>query len=107
MRRFPVVLAVLLACALSSYASVNGDEDGCTRNGTLLAGKVKIVENFADFKVKVVNSFPDLKVKVVDHFADDCGEWKFVESFPDFTVQFVDAFPDFTIKFVEHFPGLD
>lgn len=106
MKRFCALLAVLLAGTLNGHAFVDDDKDGCTRKGKFLAGKVKVVENFADFKVKIDDSFPYLKVKIVEHFADDCGEWQFVGSFPDFTVEFVDSFPDFTIKFVDNFPGV-
>ena len=33
-------------------------------------GKIKIVDNFPDYKIKVVDNFPDLKVKKVDNFPD-------------------------------------
>lgn len=71
-----------------------------------LYGKVKVVDNFADYKVKIVTSFPDLKVKKVDNFADSPGLWQFVKDFPDFTIQIVSDFPDFTIQFVDAFPGV-
>ena len=74
--------------------------------GKKLCGKVKVVENFPDFKVQVVDHFPDLKVQKVEHFPDDIGKWQFVEDFPDFTIEYVEHFPDFTIQFVDHFPGL-
>lgn len=76
-------------------------------HGKRLAGRVKVVDAFADFDVKVVKAFPDLNVKVVDCFADDPGEWQFVESHPDFTVRFVDGFPDFTIRYVDSFPSVE
>lgn len=96
------VRCVSFKIATGKDSPIEGD---CTCKGIPLYGKVKVVENFADFKVKIVSSFPDLKVKTVSSFPDDCGEWQFVESFPDFTIQFVESFPDFTIKFVESFPG--
>ncbi|MBQ8920501.1 MAG: hypothetical protein IJ056_10435 [Acidaminococcaceae bacterium] len=74
--------------------------------GIRLAGKVKVVSNFADIKVQVVNSFPDLKVKRVDNFPDKIGEWKFVDNFPDFTIQYVNSFPDIKIQFDNNFPGV-
>ena len=82
------------------------DKKNCSINGIKLAGKVKVVKNFADFKVKKVSSFPDIEVKKVNNFPDDCGEWKFVDSFPDFTIQYVDSFPDFTIRMTDSFPGV-
>ncbi|MCP1225289.1 hypothetical protein [Sebaldella sp. S0638] len=82
------------------------DKKTCSMNGIKLAGKVKVVKNFADFKVKVVSSFPDIEVKKVSSFPDDCGEWQFVDSFPDFTIEYVTSFPDFTIRMVDHFPGV-
>lgn len=93
---------------LSSKIATDKDstnEGDCTCKGIPLYGKVKVVEDFADFKVEIVSSFPDLKVKKVSSFPDDCGEWEFVDSFPDFTIQYVESFPDFTIQFVESFPG--
>ena len=72
---------------------------------TKIYGKIRIVENFPDYKVKVVSNFADLHVKLVSSFPDEPGKWQMVENFPDFKIQFVDNFPDFTIKFVEHFPG--
>ncbi|MBQ9697254.1 MAG: hypothetical protein IJV46_01780 [Acidaminococcaceae bacterium] len=74
--------------------------------GIRLAGKVKVVKNFANIKVQVVKNFPDLKVKKVSNFPDKIGEWQFVESFPDFTIQFVDNFPDIKIQYVDNFPGV-
>ena len=74
--------------------------------GIRLAGKVKVVKNFANIKVQVVKNFPDLKVKKVSNFPDKIGEWQFVDNFPDFTIQFVDNFPDIKIQFVDNFPGV-
>ena len=93
----------LMSMRSSGHACIS--KDGYFR-GKKLAGKVKVVRAFADFKVKVVTSFPDLKVEKVEHFADDPGEWEFVESFPDFTITYVESFPDFTIEFVKSFPGV-
>lgn len=78
----------------------------CTFNGKLLAGKVQVVDSFADIRVKAVTSFPDLKVKKVSSFADSCGEWQFVDSFADFKIQYVDSFPDIEIAWVDSFPGM-
>ena len=50
---------------LIPYGAVS--KDGYFK-GIRLAGKVKVVENFANIKVQVVNSFPDLKVKTVENF---------------------------------------
>ena len=88
---------------LIPYGAVS--KDGYFK-GIRLAGKVKVVENFANIKVQIVNSFPDLKVKTVENFPDRVGEWKFVENFPDFTIQFVSSFPDIKIQFVDYFPGV-
>lgn len=72
---------------------------------TKIYGKIKIVNNFPDYKVKIVRNFADLHVKLVDNFPDAPGKWKIVENFPDFKTQIVDNFPDFTIKYVDNFPG--
>ena len=88
---------------LIPYGAVS--KDGYFK-GIRLAGKVKVVENFANIKVQVVNSFPDLKVKTVENFPNKIGEWKFVENFPDFTIQYVTSFPDIKIQFVNNFPGV-
>ena len=86
---------------LIPYGAVS--KDGYFK-GIRLAGKVKVVENFANIKVQVVNSF--LKVKTVENFPNKIGEWKFVENFPDFTIQYVTSFPDIKIQFVNNFPGV-
>lgn len=103
------ILLLLPAMALLLCSMTRSDDcitkDGYFR-GIKLAGNVKVVERFADFKVKVVDHFPDLNVKVKDRFASEPGEWRFVERCPDFTVQFVSSFPDFTIKYVSSFPGV-
>lgn len=104
--RVGAVVAIVL-CPPSALANADFDSEHCTYRGKKLAGKVKIVEHFPDFKVEVVTSFPDLKVKPVTSFPDDCGEWQFVENFPDFKIKFVESFPDLEIKFVESFPGVD
>jgi hypothetical protein len=97
---------LFLAVSVMLSAANPIDKKSCSLNGIKLAGKVKVVNSFADFKVKKVSSFPDLEVKEVKSFPDDCGEWKFVESFPDFTIQYVESFPDFTIRMVNSFPGV-
>ena len=88
---------------LIPYGAVS--KDGYFK-GIRLAGKVKVVKNFANIKVQVVKNFPDIKVKKVSNFPNKIGEWQFVENFPDFTIQFVDNFPDIKIQFVENFPGV-
>ena len=115
-------VALSLALIVATYALAAGDPPvddprpvpadskvggDCTLNGKKLYGKVKVVDNFADFKVKVVEHFPDLNVQVVEHFPDSCGKWQFVDSFPDFTIQYVDSFADVEIKMVTSFPGPD
>ena len=101
-----LVAVLLLAVAATTEAATKINADGYYKD-IRLAGKVRIVESFADTKVKVVDSFPDLRVKVVSSFPDDAGEWQFVEYGEDFTVQFVDSFPDIEIKYVESFPGVE
>ena len=88
---------------LIPYGAVS--KDGYFK-GIRLAGKVKVVKNFANIKVQVVKNFPDLKVKKVSNFPNKIGEWQFVDNFPDFTIQFVDNFPDIKIQFVDNFPGV-
>lgn len=96
-------LALLLVLMTSSRDCIT--KDGYFR-GKKLAGKVKVVDHYADFKVKVVNSYPDLKVKVKERYASSPGEWQFVDNYPDFTIQFVSGYPDFTIKYVSSYPGV-
>ena len=103
MKKIPVVFLLFMGI-LSAGSPIN--KESCSIKGVKLAGKVKIVNDFADFKVKEVNSFPDIEVKKVNNFPDDCGEWQFVDSFPDFTIQYVDSFPDFTIRMTDSFPGV-
>lgn len=74
------------------------DKQTCSCKGIPLYGKVRVVDNFADFQVQVVETFPDLEVQKTN-FPDECGEWEFVETFGDFTIQYVETFPDFTIRF--------
>lgn len=69
-------------------------------------GKIKIVDNFPDYKVKIVTVAADLHVKEVNSFPDSSGKWKIVDHFPDFKIQIVTHFSDFTIKYVDHFPGI-
>ncbi len=117
-----VVLAASVLFSASAFASENilapspvgqqqlipfgaVSKDGYFK-GIRLAGKVKVVKNFANIKVQVVKNFPDLKVKKVSNFPNKIGEWQFVENFPDFTIQFVDNFPDIKIQYVDNFPGV-
>ena len=76
-------------------SNTNTQLKDCRCKNIELKGRVKIVDNFANFKVKEVSSFPDLRVKRVTSFPNNCGEW-----------QFVDVFPDFTIMYVDHFLGM-
>ncbi len=101
-----VVAVVVMANVSIAGAASKINEDGYYKN-IRLAGKVRVVESFADIKVQVVTSFPDLRVKVVSSFPDDIGEWQFVDYGENFTVQFVSSFPDIKIKYVEHFPGVE
>ena len=91
-KSFALILLFVLLVAFSATAGAASkiNEDGYYK-GIRLAGRVRIVESFADVKVQVVNSFPDLRVKVVSSFPDDIGE--FVESFPDIKIQYVESFP--------------
>ena len=75
--------------------------------GILLAGRVKVVEDFPDFEVKVVNSLPDLCVLRVDSLPQAVGEWQFVDNFEDFSIKFVDSLEDFSIQFVDSLPGVN
>ncbi|WP_017304572.1 hypothetical protein [Spirulina subsalsa] len=101
---FILGISVFLRLTIPSFAHSSLTQ--CHYKNQPLYGKVKIVENFPDFKIKVVSSFPQLKVQWVNAFPNRCGQWQFVEHFPDFTVQFVEHFPDFTVQFVEHFSGV-
>lgn len=100
-----LMLALLCLSSVASASTAKITKDGYFK-GIRLAGKVRIVEDYADIKVKVNRTFPDIKVKAVESFPDHVGEWQFVDSYEDFTIQFVDTFPDITIKFVTDFPGV-
>ena len=102
-KRGALLLAVAALLALSvgwrpGYAAKGGKERAPH-------GRVRVVEQSADFRVQVVEHFPDLRVQVVEHFPDKAGRWQFVEHSADFTVQFVTSFPDLRVRFVEAFPG--
>lgn len=71
-----------------------------------LFGRVKVVENFADFRVKIVENFADLDVKKVSFKPSKAGEWQMVENFADFTVQFVTCGEDFSVRWVENLAGV-
>ncbi|PRP94743.1 hypothetical protein ENSA5_40660 [Enhygromyxa salina] len=102
----PAALAPAAPIAAGSTQGTGNVGADCAFRGTVLAGKVKVVDSFPDIRVKAVSSFPDLKVKKVGSFADDCGEWQFVDSFADFKIQYVDSFPDIEVAWVDSFPGL-
>lgn len=72
-----------------------------------LYGKVKIVDNFEDFKVKIVDNFEDVKIHIVDNFENSCGKVKIVNSFEDVKVKIVDNFEDIKVKIVTNFEGLN
>ena len=100
---FYVFLTIILSFLMQSNTEYQLSD--CRCKNIELKGRVKIVNNFADFKVKVVKSFADLKVKKVKSFSNNCGEWQFVDYGEDFTIQFVNEFSDFTIMYVEQFAG--
>ena len=72
-----------------------------------LYGKVKIVDNFEDFKVKIVDNFEDVKIHIVDNFENSCGKVKIVNNFEDVKVKIVDNFEDIKVKIVTNFEGLN
>ena len=96
---------IFFVCLVQSSFAGQVSPD-CTYKGIPLYGKVKIVQNFEDFKVKRVDNFQDIKIKRVDYFPNSCGKWQFVDNFEDFKIKFVDNFEDFKIKFVDNFEGL-
>ena len=75
----------------------------CTLSGIPLHGRVRVVQNLADFKVRET-SFPDLRVNE-SPFTDRCGEWEFVDALEDFKIQWVTALEDFSIEY-SSFPGV-
>lgn len=101
-----ILLIFILFVALSQVSFAGQVAPDCTYKGIPLYGKVKIVQNFEDFKVKRVDNFQDIKIKRVDNFPNSCGKWQFVDNFEDFKIKFVDNFEDFKIKFVDNFEGL-
>lgn len=105
-----LIRCMLSALVLSLLCSLTVSARGITSEGYYknirLAGRVQVVNSFADLRVQVVHSFPDLKVKPVEHFPDRIGEWQFVDYDPDFTIEFVNHAPDIRIRFVSSFPGV-
>ena len=99
-------LTLFSVFCVSQIAIAGNVSSNCTLNGIKLYGKVKVVNNFEDFKVKQVTSFEDLRVNKVTSFPDACGRWQFVDSFEDFKIKYVDNFEDFKIKFVDSFEGI-
>lgn len=71
-----------------------------------LKGKVRFVQNHADYKVYVNQNFPDVDVQLVQNFPNQAGKWQVVQAHEDFSVQIVqnrnDA--DFEVRFVERWP---
>lgn len=104
-RLSPLALVAVSLVATASPRPMAAIGDDCTLGGKRLAGRVKVVDAFPDFRVKKVDAFEDLRVQWVDAFPDACGRWQQVDAFPDFTIQYVDAFPDLTIRSVDAFPG--
>lgn len=70
-------------------------------------GKIKFVDNFADYQVKMVEHHEDLRVEYVDNFADEPGKWEVVEHHEDFSIEVVEHHEDFSVKVVDNFPGCD
>ncbi len=101
-----ITLFLIFLISLSEAAFAGKVAPDCTYKGIPLYGKVKIVQNFEDFKVKRVDNFQDIKIKRVDYFPNSCGKWQFVDNFEDFKIKFVDNFEDFKIKFTDNFEGL-
>ncbi len=77
----------------------------CTLNGKKLYGKVKVVQNFADFKVKTVRTSSISRCSS-SRTSRRLRQVAAGRELPDFTIQYVENFPDFQIKNVEHFPGV-
>jgi acylphosphatase len=97
-----LAMTLMFAAPQAAHA---GKATGCFYKGIYLAGKVQVVNNFADLKIQVVKNFPDIKVQQVRNFPNACGKWQFVNNFPDFKVQIVSNFPDIKVQFVNNFPG--
>lgn len=75
--------------------------------GCHVYGKIKFVDNFADYQVKFVDHHEDLKVEYVGNFADEPGKWEIVEHHEDYSIEVVEHHEDFTVKEVDNFPGCD
>ncbi|MFB6258885.1 MAG: hypothetical protein ABEH38_09340 [Flavobacteriales bacterium] len=122
-RIFPILLATLLLSGLSSSKDPRTGSDLRPADKKARAellpqlnfegkachvyGKIKFVENFADFEVKFVEHHADLEVKYVDNFADESGEWQIVQFHEDYRIKPVRHHEDFTVKVVENFPGCE
>ena len=91
----------------STPAPLSGDHSSGRAIAEKLFGRIKLVDNFEDYRVKVVSGgFADLKVKRVDNFEQRAGRWKMVEgSFCDYKVKIVKRREDITIKYVTNFEG--
>ena len=68
-------------------------------NAQPIIGKVKTVNQFADYKIKVVNTNEDFLIKIVNHTPFNNYQWQYVDCFEDFTVQFVETLEDYKVKF--------
>ena len=91
----------------STPAPLSGDHSSGRAIAEKLFGRIKLVDNFEDYRVKVVSGgFADLKVKRVDNFEQRAGRWKIVEgSFCDHKVKIVKQGEDITIKYVTNYEG--
>jgi len=99
-----IIISVMFMAFTPAYMAKPIKED-CTCKGIKLWGKVKIVENFENFKVKIVENFEDIRIDT-NNYPYKCGQWQFVNYHEDFSVKFVDYHEDFSIKFDKHFYGL-
>ncbi len=121
-RLFPFLLLLSLVFGLTgAQGPIEGQHSGNALRSSLanaivaeegskachVYGKIKFVDNFADYQVEVVDHHEDLRVEYVDNFADDPGKWEIVEHHEDYKIEIVDHHEDFTIKEVDNFPGCD
>ncbi|MCR4559786.1 MAG: hypothetical protein K5685_06870 [Bacteroidales bacterium] len=73
-------------------------------NAQPFKGRVKNVNQFADYKIKIVNTNEDFLIKIVNHTPFNNYEWQFVDCFEDFSVQFVETLEDYKVKFEYQYP---
>ena len=72
-RILAVSLSILIFIFGATQTAYAGKATGCFAKGIYLAGKVQVVNNFANLKVQVVQNFPDIKVQQVKNFPNQCG----------------------------------